>query len=406
MPKVWVGQNGDIRKSEKGDILGWATRDGTMFGELLPFKEKKMQKDPRKKLKTKARRQLETSAMRKKRKEMEKRNREKKRRPKRQLGVKQKGPIGAPWSQKSQEKKKAKYTLAQLKQMCRDRKIKGYSKLKRGALEKLCLKKTKSASPEKSPSVNSLMRRLPKDIKNIVKDQLKDTEKSLREKIEECRKQEADLDKQKTLVEHKRYKLETRLKTFLSNKKLKGVPLKLTKAISDKDHSESWLGLRHFVTNIDNKAYHLGIDDYSGNGIQIAAYSESDLVDIDWSNIIDKFYESINNEYYRWGDKQQARRHDSDVDELLEELQESAAVANFNLATWKRSPTNLALANKIAQGTIQAFKKLHNKSSPLSSQQLVNNMEMEDEDFSSVSEYGDFVSQLARAYGWERVVIE
>ena len=307
MPKVWVGQNGDIRKSEKGDVLGWATKDGTMFGELLPFKKNKMQRDPRKKPKTKPiiqKRQLETSAMQKKRKEMEKRNREKKRRPKRQLGVKQKGP----------QNKKNKYTLAQLKQMCRDRKIKGYSQLKRVALEKLCLKKTKSASPQKSKSaspqksksaspqkslsVNSLMRRLPKDIKNIVKDQLTETEKSLREKIKELRKQEADLDKQKKLVEHKRYEFQARLKTFLSNKKIKGrtlqgrwqVPLKLTKAISDEGHSGAWLGMRHFVTVIDKKAYHLGIDDWEG-GVVIAGYSESDLVDIDWLSIIDKFYE-------------------------------------------------------------------------------------------------------------------
>ena len=47
IPKVWVGENGDIRKSKNGQILGWATTDGTMFGDLLPFKKNKMQKDPR-----------------------------------------------------------------------------------------------------------------------------------------------------------------------------------------------------------------------------------------------------------------------------------------------------------------------------------------------------------------------
>ena len=45
--KVWVGENADIRKSKNGRILGWATTDGTMFGDKLPFKKNKMQKDPR-----------------------------------------------------------------------------------------------------------------------------------------------------------------------------------------------------------------------------------------------------------------------------------------------------------------------------------------------------------------------
>lgn len=47
IPKVWVGENADIRKSKNGRILGWATTDGTMFGDFLPFQKNKMQNDPR-----------------------------------------------------------------------------------------------------------------------------------------------------------------------------------------------------------------------------------------------------------------------------------------------------------------------------------------------------------------------
>ena len=45
--KVWVGEDGDIRENSEGPVIGWATVDGSMFGDFLSFKENKMQKDPR-----------------------------------------------------------------------------------------------------------------------------------------------------------------------------------------------------------------------------------------------------------------------------------------------------------------------------------------------------------------------
>lgn len=44
---VWVGEDGDIRENSEGPVIGWATVDGSMFGDFLSFKENKMQKDPR-----------------------------------------------------------------------------------------------------------------------------------------------------------------------------------------------------------------------------------------------------------------------------------------------------------------------------------------------------------------------
>jgi hypothetical protein len=44
---VWVGSLGDIRENEDGSVIGWATVDGEMLTDFIPFKEDKMQKDPR-----------------------------------------------------------------------------------------------------------------------------------------------------------------------------------------------------------------------------------------------------------------------------------------------------------------------------------------------------------------------
>ena len=44
---VWVGEIGDIRETEDGPLLAWATVDGTMSGNYLAFKPNAMQKDPR-----------------------------------------------------------------------------------------------------------------------------------------------------------------------------------------------------------------------------------------------------------------------------------------------------------------------------------------------------------------------
>lgn len=46
---VWVGDLGDIRENPDGQVIGWATVNGEMYGDFLQFKVNKMQKDPRKK---------------------------------------------------------------------------------------------------------------------------------------------------------------------------------------------------------------------------------------------------------------------------------------------------------------------------------------------------------------------
>lgn len=63
--KVWIGMNGDIRDSEGGPVIGWATVDGDMFGDFLPFKEGKMQPDPRRKPAKKTPAMLPSEARRK-----------------------------------------------------------------------------------------------------------------------------------------------------------------------------------------------------------------------------------------------------------------------------------------------------------------------------------------------------
>lgn len=45
--KVWIGELGDIRESEEKQVIGWATKDGEMFGDLLKFKPNAFQTDPR-----------------------------------------------------------------------------------------------------------------------------------------------------------------------------------------------------------------------------------------------------------------------------------------------------------------------------------------------------------------------
>jgi hypothetical protein len=44
---VWVGEDGDIRNNNEDEVIGWATVDGSMFGDFLPFKKNQMQNDPR-----------------------------------------------------------------------------------------------------------------------------------------------------------------------------------------------------------------------------------------------------------------------------------------------------------------------------------------------------------------------
>ena len=44
--QVWIGELGDIRPSEQGPVIGWATVDGSFPGEPIPFKKDSMQKDP------------------------------------------------------------------------------------------------------------------------------------------------------------------------------------------------------------------------------------------------------------------------------------------------------------------------------------------------------------------------
>ena len=75
-----------------------------------------------------------------------------------------------------------KLTVVQIKKICKEKGIKGYSKMKKAELEKVCLgkspvkkesvKKTKKTKKTKkgSPSVESLVKTLPKELKGIIKD--------------------------------------------------------------------------------------------------------------------------------------------------------------------------------------------------------------------------------------------
>ena len=99
-----------------------------------------------------------------------------------------------------------KYTVVELKKICKSKGIKGYSKMNKAELMKLCLKsKTparkkrvlpkfvtgkspkvskkvskkvpkKKVQKKKSPGVKSITRALPKDIRNIVKEQVRGKE--------------------------------------------------------------------------------------------------------------------------------------------------------------------------------------------------------------------------------------
>lgn len=33
---MFVGENGDVRRTAEGAVVAWATKDGTMFGDFLP----------------------------------------------------------------------------------------------------------------------------------------------------------------------------------------------------------------------------------------------------------------------------------------------------------------------------------------------------------------------------------
>ena len=44
---VWIGELGDIREHEDSQVIGWATENGKMFGDLLQFTPDAYQPDPR-----------------------------------------------------------------------------------------------------------------------------------------------------------------------------------------------------------------------------------------------------------------------------------------------------------------------------------------------------------------------
>ena len=44
---VWIGDIGDIRETKDGQLIGWATVDGTYTGDFLDFKENAYQVRPR-----------------------------------------------------------------------------------------------------------------------------------------------------------------------------------------------------------------------------------------------------------------------------------------------------------------------------------------------------------------------
>lgn len=82
-----------------------------------------------------------------------------------------------------------KYTVAELKKICKEKGIKGYGKLKKEQLMKHCLKEktpakktpvkktpAKKTPVKKSPSVKSIVKKMPKDLKGIIKGMVKDVE--------------------------------------------------------------------------------------------------------------------------------------------------------------------------------------------------------------------------------------